>query len=62
MNTGKTKNLGVMGWPIAHSLSPAMQQAAIEKAGIDYSYVALPVEPEHLSQAVEGLRALNFSG
>ena len=37
MNTGKTKNLGVMGWPIAHSLSPAMQQAAIEKACIDYS-------------------------
>ena len=62
MNTGKTKNLGVMGWPIAHSLSPVMQQAAIEKACIDYSYVALPVEPEHLSQAVEGLKALNFSG
>ena len=62
MNTGKTKNLGVMGWPIAHSLSPAMQQAAIEKAGIDYSYVALPVEPEQLPQAVEGLKALNFSG
>ena len=62
MNTGKTKNLGVMGWPIAHSLSPAMQQAAIEQAGIDYSYVALPVEPEKLPQAVEGLKALNFSG
>ena len=62
MNTGKTKNLGVMGWPIAHSLSPAMQQAAIVKAGIDYSYIALPVEPEKLTQAVEGLKALNFSG
>lgn len=62
MNTGKTKNLGVMGWPIAHSLSPAMQQAAIEKGGIDYSYVALPVKPEQLPQAVEGLKALNFSG
>ncbi len=62
MNTGKTKNLGVMGWPIAHSLSPAMQQAAIEKAGIDYSYIALPVEPQALPQAVAGLKALNFRG
>lgn len=62
MNTGKTKNLGVMGWPIAYSLSPAMQQAAIEKAGIDYSYIALPVEPEALPQAVAGLKALNFRG
>ena len=62
MNTGKTKNLGVMGWPVAHSLSPAMQQAAIEKAGIDYSYIAMPVEPEKLSQAVEGLKAMHFAG
>ena len=62
MNTGRTRNLGVMGWPIAHSLSPAMQQAAIEKAGIDYSYIALPVEPEALPQAVAGLKALNFRG
>ena len=36
MITGKTKNLGVMGWPIAHSLSPGMQQAAIAAAGADY--------------------------
>ena len=62
MNTGRTKNLGVIGWPIAHSLSPAMQQAAIEKAGIDYSYIALPVEPEALPKAVAGLKALNFRG
>ena len=30
---GKTKNLAVIGWPIAHSLSPAMQNAAIAAAG-----------------------------
>ena len=45
MYTGKTRNLGVMGWPIAHSLSPVLQNAAIEEAGLDYAYVALPVEP-----------------
>lgn len=62
MLTGKTGNLGVMGWPIAHSLSPAMQNAALAKAGIDYVYTALPVEPVHLAAAVAGLRALRFRG
>ncbi|MBQ7477876.1 MAG: shikimate dehydrogenase [Selenomonadaceae bacterium] len=62
MYTGKTRNLGVMGWPIAHSLSPVLQNAAIEEAGLDYAYVALPVEPLKLPVAVEGLRALQFRG
>lgn len=62
MLTGRTKNLGVMGWPIAHSLSPVLQNAALEKAGCDYVYTALPVKPEDLSRAVEGLKALNFRG
>ena len=39
MIKGTTKNLGVMGWPIAHSLSPVLQNAAIEKAGLDYVYI-----------------------
>lgn len=62
MITGKTRNLGVMGWPIAHSLSPGMQQAAIAKAGADYSYIAMPVRPEQLAEAVTGLRVLQFRG
>ena len=48
MITGKTQNLGVIGWPIAHSLSPVIQNAAIEAAGVDYNYTALPVAPENL--------------
>ena len=43
MIKGTTKNLGVMGWPIAHSLSPVLQNAAIEEAGLDYVYISLPV-------------------
>ena len=62
MLTGKTGNLGVMGWPIVHSLSPAMQNAAIARAGIDAVYTALPVEPALLPTAVAGLRALHFLG
>ena len=60
--TGSTQNLGVMGWPIAHSFSPAMQNAAIEQAGVDAVYTAFAVEPTMLPLAVAGLRALHFRG
>lgn len=60
--SGKTKNLGVIGWPIAHSLSPAMQTAAISAARLNYAYIAMPVRPEALPAAVEGLRSLDFRG
>ncbi|MDY5365703.1 shikimate dehydrogenase, partial [Mitsuokella jalaludinii] len=62
MIKGTTKNLGVMGWPIAHSLSPVLQNAAIEAAGLDYVYISLPVPPEKLKEAVAGLRAMQFAG
>lgn len=51
-----------MGWPIAHSLSPVLQNEAIAKAGLDYVYTALPVRPEQLPEAVSGLKALQFRG
>lgn len=60
--TGKTKNLGVIGYPIKHSLSPIIQNAAISKAKVDYSYIAMPIESNDLEIAVKGLKALNFTG
>ena len=60
--TGKTRNLGVIGWPIGHSLSPVLQNAALERAGLDYVYLSLPVKPELLPEAVAGLRAMEFRG
>lgn len=62
MFTGKTTNFGVIGYPIAHSLSPVMQNAGIQAAGLDCAYIAMPVAPESLPQAVAGLRSLNFHG
>ncbi len=62
MITGKTVNFGVIGHPIAHSLSPAMQNAGIQAAELDYAYIAMPVKPEELGQAVEGLKSLGFRG
>ena len=60
--TGKTKLIGLIGWPVEHSLSPAMHNAAFATLGLDYCYVPLPVAPGRLKEAVEGLRALSFVG
>ncbi len=62
MISGKTQNLAVIGCPIAHSLSPAMQNAAIKAADVDYIYIALKILPENLAVAVKGLTAANFRG
>lgn len=60
--SGKTKNLGIFGYPVAHSFSPPMQNAALQAANLDYAYIAMPIAPENLSAAVMGLRAMNFRG
>ncbi len=56
--SGTTKLLGIMGWPVAHSLSPAMHNAAIAALGVNYAYIPLPVEPNQLQAAVEGLKTI----
>jgi len=60
--TGKTRVLGIIGWPVAHSLSPLMQNAALQALGMDYIYVPFPVTPEALPVAVLGLRSLGVAG
>ncbi len=53
---------GVMGWPVAHSRSPAIHNHWIAQYGLRGTYVTLPVQPERLPDAVRGLRALGFAG
>ena len=60
--TGNTKNLGVIGYPIHHSLSPVIQNTVLQSMNLDYAYTALPVKEESLKDAVFGLKALNFTG
>jgi shikimate dehydrogenase len=62
MIDAQTKLVGVMGWPIAHSLSPAMHNAAFDALGLNWRYVAFPVRPDDVGQAIEGLKALGFCG
>jgi shikimate dehydrogenase len=60
--TGKTSLVGLIGWPVEHSLSPAMHNTAFAHLGLDWAYVPLPVQPDDVQQALKGLAALNFVG
>ena len=53
---------GVIGFPIGHSLSPAMQNAAFEALGMDCVYEAFEVKGEHLRDALMGAKYLGFGG
>lgn len=53
---------GVFGFPIAHSLSLEMHNAAFKHLGLDYIYSAHAIHPQRLKQAVEGIRALGYRG
>jgi shikimate dehydrogenase len=57
-----TSVYGILGWPVAHSRSPAMHNAAFAALGIDALYVPLAVQPERLPRAVEAARALGLAG
>jgi shikimate dehydrogenase len=59
---GATRVAGVIGWPVARSLSPAIHNAAADALGLDRVYVALPVAPGAVDAAVRGLVALGFDG
>jgi shikimate dehydrogenase len=60
--SGKTKICGIMGDPIEHTVSPAMQNAAFKKLGLDYVYVPFFVKSADLNSAIKGMRALNIRG
>jgi shikimate dehydrogenase len=60
--SGSTQLVGLIGWPVHHSLSPQMQNAAFVAAGLDWAYVALPTPPDRLADALRGLVALGFRG
>src|SRR5512135_1776367 len=60
--TGKTKITGLFGYPVEHTLSPAMHNAAFERLGLDYCYLPFLVHPDSLGKAVEAVRALTMAG
>lgn len=60
--TGYTELIGLMAYPIRHSSSPAMQNEAFAKLGLDYAYLAFEVDNDTLEDAITGLRALKMRG
>jgi shikimate dehydrogenase len=57
-----TKVVGVIGYPISHSLSPQMHNAAFAHLGLNYIYVAWEVAPQNLKLAMDGVRGLGIVG
>ncbi|HLE43930.1 MAG TPA: shikimate dehydrogenase [Methylomirabilota bacterium] len=57
-----TRLTGILGWPVEHSLSPAMHNAAFERLGLNWAYLAFPVEPSRIAEAVSGLAAAGCAG
>ena len=60
--TGKTKIVSIFGYPIEHTFSPLMHNAAFSALGLDYCYIPFEVRPEDLKSALESIRALNIRG
>jgi shikimate dehydrogenase len=59
---GSTHVVGVIGWPVGHSLSPAIHNAAFSSLGMDWVYVPLPVPPGAMRAAADGLVGLGLRG
>lgn len=59
---GSTRVVGIFGDPVAHSLSPAMHNAAFSALGLDWVYVPFLVPPVRLADAVRALPALGIAG
>lgn len=57
-----TERVGLLGWPVAHSVSPAMHNAAFAALGLDWHYDLLPVAPERFPDEVARLVAARYRG
>ena len=60
--SGRTQIVGILGDPVAHSLSPAMHNAAFRALKLDFAYVAFHVRAAQVRQALAGVRALGIAG
>ncbi|MCZ2202113.1 shikimate dehydrogenase [Cylindrospermopsis raciborskii] len=60
--TGKTKIMGVIGYPVEHSLSPLMHNAALHHLGLDYVYLPFPIAPDNLERAIACFASIGVVG
>ena len=62
MIDSRTQLVGVISWPVEHSLSPVMHNAAFGAMGMNWKYVPFPVVPGAAADAARGLIPLGFRG
>ena len=62
MITSKTSFLALIGNPVSHSLSPIMQNAAIQYLELDLIYIAIPCKNEDIEIVVNSLKKMNCKG
>ncbi|MBA7581588.1 Shikimate dehydrogenase (NADP(+)) [subsurface metagenome] len=60
--TARTNVLCIIGYPIEHSMSPIMHNAALKDQSLDYVYVAFNIPPNDLKNAVLGFKMLSIKG
>lgn len=60
--SGATRVAGIIGWPVDASLSPAIHNAAFSATDLDWVYVAFPVHPKSIGNAIQGMRGLGIAG
>ncbi len=58
----KTKYIGLLGYPLGHSISPVMQNAAFESKNINNLYIPVEVKKEDLADVVKAMSKMNFAG
>ncbi|MBD3240745.1 MAG: quinate/shikimate dehydrogenase [Chitinivibrionales bacterium] len=59
---GATRLIALLGWPVAHSVSPQLHNHVLARLGLPLAYVPLGVKPDSLQSAVLALRACGFAG
>jgi len=62
MISSKTSFIALIGNPVSHSLSPIMQNAALQYLGLDLIYIALPCKNEDLELVLNSLKKINCKG
>lgn len=62
MTATQTRRVALIGWPVEHSMSPTMHNAAFAALDLDWRYELLPIEPDRVATAVARLRIEGFRG
>jgi len=62
MTHNSTHRVGLLGWPVEHSVSPAMHNAAFDALGLPWRYTLLPTPPGRIETALTNLKAQGYRG